>query len=140
MTDAREVRDGYTAAFNLHDMDALLRTVSPAGVTVSPEGLSQGHEELASYLEEFWEAFPDIRAVVVESFDVGDDVTVDEVVMVGTHKGPYLLPDGQVIPATGRPVSLRCCYVCTIENRLIVSLRLYFDQAELFAQLGSPCP
>ncbi|MEV8631377.1 ester cyclase [Streptosporangium sp. NPDC051023] len=138
MTDARKVRDRYNAAFNLHDLDALLRTVSPAGVTVSPEGLSQGHEELASYLEEFWEAFPDIHTVVVESFDVGD-VAIDELVMVGTHKGPYMLPDGQVIEATGRPVALRCCYVCTIENGLIVSLRLYFDQSELRAQLGFPC-
>lgn len=138
MTDAREVRDKYTTAFNEHDIDALLRTVSPIGVTVTPEGLSQGTEELASYLEQFWEAFPDIRAVVMESFDV-DDVTVDELVMVGTHKGPYALPDGQVVTATGRPVSIRCCYVCTIENGLIMSLRLYFDQSELRAQLGLPC-
>ncbi|WP_406315926.1 ester cyclase [Streptosporangium sp. NBC_01639] len=137
MTDAREVRDKYTAAFNEHDIDALLRTVSPIGVTVTPEGLSQGTEELASYLEQFWEAFPDIRAVVMESFDV-DDVTIDELVMVGTHKGPYVLPDGQVITATGRPVSIRCCYVCTIENGFIMSLRLYFDQSELRAQLGLP--
>ncbi len=138
MTDAREVRDKYTAAFNVHDMDALLRTVSPTGVTVSPEGLSQGHEELASYIGQFWEAFPDVYAMVVESFDVGD-VAVDELLMVGTHKGPYMMPDGQVITPTGRPVSLRCCYVCTVENGLIVSLRLYFDQLELRAQLGVPC-
>ncbi|GAA3084208.1 ester cyclase [Streptosporangium carneum] len=138
MTDAREVRDKYTAAFNLHDMDALLRTVSPAGVTVSPEGLSQGREELSSYLGEFWAAFPDIHAVIVESFDIGD-VAIDELMLVGTHKGPYPLPDGRVIEATGRPVSVRCCYVCTVEDGLIVSLRLYFDQSELLAQLGSPC-
>ncbi|MER6173200.1 ester cyclase [Streptosporangium sp. NPDC001681] len=138
MTDAREVRDRYTAAFNAHDMNALLRTVSPIGVTVSPEGLSQGHEELASYLRQFWEAFPDVHAVVVESFDV-DDVAIDELLMVGTHTGPYMLPDGQVITASGRPISLRCCYICTIENGLIVSLRLYFDQSELRAQLGLPC-
>ncbi|MEV4382576.1 ester cyclase [Streptosporangium sp. NPDC049644] len=138
MTDARKVRNRYTAAFNAHDMDALLRTVSPIGVTVSPEGLSQGHEELASYLEQFWEAFPDVHAVIMESFDV-DDVAIDELLMVGTHTGPYTLPDGRVITATGRPVSVRCCYVCTIENGLIVSLRLYFDQSELRAQLGLPC-
>lgn len=138
MTEAREVRDKYTAAFNAHDTQALLRTVSPAGVTVSPEGVSQGHEELASYLEQFWEAFPDIRALVVETFDV-DGVAIDELLMMGTHKGPYTLPDGKVIAATGRPVSLRCCYVCTVENGLIVSLRLYYDQLELHAQLGHPC-
>ncbi|MDP9862042.1 MULTISPECIES: ester cyclase [Streptosporangium] len=138
MTDARQVRDGYTAAFNDHDLDALLRTVSPTGVTVSPEGLSQGREELASYLEQFWEAFPDVRAVVTESFDVGD-AAIDELLMVGTHKGPYVLPDGREIAATGRSVSLRCCYVCVVEDGLIVSLRLYYDQSELHAQLGISC-
>ncbi|MFI9592650.1 ester cyclase [Nonomuraea sp. NPDC052265] len=135
MTVAREVRDRYTAAFNAHDMKALLRTVSPDGVAISPEGVSQGREELASYLKEFWEAFPDVQAVVVESFEV-EDSTVDEFLFVGTHKGPYAMPDGQVIPATGRPIRLRCCYVCTIENGFIASLRLYFDQLELLSQLS----
>ncbi|WP_214409412.1 ester cyclase [Sphaerisporangium fuscum] len=137
MTDARAIRDRYTAAFNAHDMHELLRTVSPTGVTVSPEGVSQGREELASYIGEFWEAFPDVRAVIVESYDAGD-VTIDELLMVGTHQGPYTMPDGRIIPPTGRPLSLRGCYICTVENGLIESLRLYFDQLQLLTQLGHP--
>ncbi|TQS29297.1 ester cyclase [Microbispora sp. KK1-11] len=92
---------------------------------------------MGSYLREFWAAFPDVNTVVLESFDV-DDMTADELVLIGTHTGPYLGPSGKVIPPTGRPLHLRCCYVCAIENGLIVSLRLYFDQLELLAQLGVP--
>ncbi|SDI18146.1 Predicted ester cyclase [Sinosporangium album] len=136
MTDAREVRDRYFAAFNAHDMDALLSTISPACVATSPEGAAEGHDELASYIGQFWEAFPNMRALTWESFDVGD-VTVDEMTFAGTHKGPYAGPNGQVIAATGRTVQLRACYICTIENGSIVSMRFYFDQLEVLAQLGA---
>ncbi|MFI6175638.1 ester cyclase [Nonomuraea sp. NPDC051191] len=155
MTIAREVRDRYTAGDNWR-VDRLLAATSgtqgnehstpttwrrysapssPTGVAISPEGVSRGREELASCLEEFWEAFPDVQAVVVESFDI-EDSTVGELLIVGTHRGPYTMPDGQVIPATGRPIRLRCCYVCTIEDDLVASLRLYFDQLELLTQLS----
>ncbi|MEU6409008.1 ester cyclase [Microbispora sp. NPDC046933] len=137
MGEARQVRDRYNAAFNAHDMDALLGTVSPDGAFLTPEGMAEGREQLRSYLEEFWAAFPDLHTVVLESFDVGD-MTVDELVLIGTHKGPYMAPGGRVVPPTDRPLYLRCCYVCTIENGLIVSLRLYFDQLELLSQLGVP--
>ncbi|WP_187280793.1 ester cyclase [Microbispora sp. CSR-4] len=137
MGEARRVRDRYNAAFNAHDIDALLSTVSPDAAILSPEGLAEGREELGSYLEEFWAAFPDVHTVVLESFDT-DDTTIDEVVFVGTHKGPYRGPGGKVIPPTGRPVNIRACYVCTVENGLIVSMRVYLDQMELLSQLGVP--
>ncbi|MEV4459730.1 ester cyclase [Microbispora sp. NPDC049633] len=134
MTAARDVRDRYTAAFDAHDVEALLRTVNPAVVTVSPEGVTQGRDELAAYLEQFWEAFPDVRTVITETFDVGD-TTFDELLMVGTHTGPYTLPDGEVISGTNRRIAVRSCYICTVENDLVVSLRVYFDQLELLTQL-----
>ncbi|MBX6169522.1 MAG: ester cyclase [Thermobispora bispora] len=137
MGEARRVRDRYNAAFNAHDMDALLGTVSPDGAFLTPEGIAEGREQLCSYLEEFWAAFPDVHLVVLEAFELGD-LTLDEVVLIGTHRGPYLGPSGTVVPPTGRPLNLRACYVCAIENGLIVSMRLYFDQLELLSQLGVP--
>ncbi|GII66744.1 hypothetical protein Skr01_68290 [Sphaerisporangium krabiense] len=138
MTEARQVHDRYIAAFNAHDMDALLRELSPEGVTISPDCVTQGCEELASVIEEFWEAFPDVRTNVMESFDDGD-TAIDELLMQGTHLGPYRTPGGRVVQATHRPISLRCFYLTTVENGLIVSLRLYFDQLQLRDQLGLPC-
>lgn len=137
MGEARRVRDRYNEAFNAHDIDALLGTVSPDGTFLTPEGVAEGREELGSYLEEFWAAFPDVHTVLLESLDI-DDTTVDELVLIGTHKGLYLGPAGRVIPPTGRPLNLRCCYICAIENGFIVSMRLYFDQLELLSQLGEP--
>ncbi|WP_283135740.1 ester cyclase [Rhizohabitans arisaemae] len=138
MTEARRARDRYLAAFNDKDMDALLSTFSPAGVAVSPEGAAEGHEELASYLREFWAAFPDCHLVVWEEAEA-DGTTVEELSFVGTHNGPYLLPSGAMLAPTGRTVQVRACYICTVENGTIVSLRLYFDQLELLTQLGVPC-
>ncbi|MGI5492858.1 nuclear transport factor 2 family protein [Microtetraspora malaysiensis] len=135
MTEAREVLNRHTAAFNAHDIDALLRVVSPAAVWISPEGPAEGHEEIASYIGHFFAAFPDIRALVWETVDNGD-LAAEELMMVGTHAGTYLMPGGRAVPGTGRPIQLRCCSMCTVESGLIVSLRFYFDQLELLAQLG----
>ncbi|WP_067182984.1 nuclear transport factor 2 family protein [Microtetraspora niveoalba] len=135
MTEARELLNRHTAAFNDHDIEALLRVVSPGAVWISPEGPAEGHEEIASHIGQFFTAFPDVRAVVWETIDHGD-LAAEELMMVGTHGGTYLMPGGRAVPGTGRPIQLRCCSMCTVEDGLIVSLRFYFDQLELLAQLG----
>ncbi|GII87770.1 hypothetical protein Ssi03_57600 [Sphaerisporangium siamense] len=138
MTEARQVHNRYIAAWNAHDMDSLVRTLSPDGVTISPDCVTQGFEELASVIGEFWEAFPDVRTTVMESYDDGD-TAIDELLMQGTHLGPYRTPGGRVVEPTYRRISLRCFYLTTVEDGLIVSLRLYFDQLQLRDQLGLPC-
>ncbi|GII92710.1 ester cyclase [Sinosporangium siamense] len=135
MLQASELRDRYLAGFNAHDLDTLLPTFSPRGVTITPEGQAEGREQLAYFLTELWTTFPDLHATVWESID-HTDTTVDEYQLVGTHRGPYPLPDGRIIPATGRPIRVRGCFLCSMEDGFIVSLRVYFDQLELLAQLG----
>ncbi|MGV9778770.1 hypothetical protein [Streptosporangium sp. NPDC003464] len=54
----------------------------------------------------------------------------------GAQAEPFLLAGGEVLPATGRRVSLRCCCVFALSDNLVVSQRVYFDQLELYAQLG----
>ncbi|WP_283135741.1 ester cyclase [Rhizohabitans arisaemae] len=138
MTEARRVRDRYLAAFNDHDISALLATFSPTGVVVRPEGTAEGPEEFASHIAEYWAAFPDCRLVVWEAFGAGE-TAVEEVSFAGTHTAPYLLPSGEVLAPTGRTVYVRGCNVSTVEDGLVISMRLYYDQLELFSQLGVPC-
>lgn len=60
--------------------------------------------------------------------------------MTGTHLGPLLLPGGSMLEATGQRIAVRGAGLCTIENGLIVSDRDYYDQLELFSQLGLCLP
>ena len=47
-----------------------------------------------------------------------------------------MAPNGQVIPATGRSLSVPYADVFEVEGDRITSDRLYFDQVELLTQLG----
>ncbi|GII96117.1 ester cyclase [Sinosporangium siamense] len=135
MNHARQAMDRYISGFCAHDMDMVLSAFSPTAVGISPEGPAEGHEEFASHIALFWQSFPDAHMASWESVDAGD-TTVDEVSITGTHTGDPWLVAGVDVPPTGRAVQLRGCYVCTAEYGYIVSLRLYYDQLELLAQLG----
>ncbi|GII96387.1 ester cyclase [Sinosporangium siamense] len=131
---AREVMDRYISAFSDHDMETLKSTFSPAAVGTSPEGEAEGPEQFATYVQMFWDAFPDSRVESWQSTGVGD-ITVDEFSVVGTHTGPLVVA-GRRIEPTGRSLQLRACFVCAVENGLIISMRLYFDQLDVLAQIG----
>ena len=82
----------------------------------------------------FFATFPDYRRSTWRKIDVGD-CAVDEVTLTGTHEGPLLLPDGEEAQATGRRMCMRCCEICTVEDDLMISYQVYFDQLEMLAQL-----
>ena len=54
---------------------------------------------------------------------------------IGTHTGTLRGPAGE-IAATGRTMDGRFTGVYEFEEGKITSFHLYFDQAELFTQLG----
>ncbi|GIH46666.1 SnoaL-like polyketide cyclase [Microbispora rosea] len=64
------------------------------------------------------------------------DPAVTEWLLTGTHTGPFLLPGGQVLERTGRHVAVRGTSTCSVGNDKIISHRMYFDQLELYTQLG----
>ncbi|KAB8181240.1 hypothetical protein FH610_030060 [Microbispora catharanthi] len=112
-----------------------MRLFDPGCALVGPEGTADGREEIGSYLTRFFDAFPDYRRSTWRTIDVAD-CAVDEVTLSGTHRGALLLPDGEEAQATGRRIVVRSCEIITIENGLVVSYQVYFDQLELLAQLG----
>ncbi len=46
----------------------------------------------------------------------------------GTHTGPFLLPDGSELEATGRRITLRGTCASFVEDGKVVTHREYFDQ------------
>ncbi|SDK82970.1 ester cyclase [Nonomuraea jiangxiensis] len=136
MSDPRRPLERLRKTFNRHDLDGLAETFSPGAVLVAPDGVGQDRDEIASYYGAFLEAFPDSRCTP-QSVTISGDTLVAEYTLSGTHKGAYLIPGGGVAEATGRPFLVRACSVSTVENDLIVSHRIFYDQLELGAQLGA---
>ncbi|MFC5827177.1 ester cyclase [Nonomuraea insulae] len=139
MTNARRLKDEAIRAFNDHDIEGLVRTFAPEAVYVSPAGTMEGREQIGWYFRHFFEGFPDLK-ITAWSKPTLDDPAVTEYMMTGTHDGPFLLAEGRVLAATGRHIAIRGAAVSTIERGMIVADRDYYDQLELYSQLGLPIP
>ncbi len=135
MSDPREAVGRLRDAYNSHDLDAIGRSFGERSVLVSPDGIAEGGEEIASLYGQFIEAFPDTK-VTIQSVVMFRDTVAAEYTISGTHKGQFLVPGGGVCEPTGRPITVRACSFSTVEDDLIVSHRVYYDQLELGTQIG----
>lgn len=122
--------------FNQHDLDGLGQCFARNAVLVAPDGIGQDRDEIASYYGQFIEAFPDARCTPQAVAVAGVDTLVAEYTLTGTHKGPYLVPGGGIAEPSLRPITVRACCVSTVEDGVIVSHRIFYDQLELVAQIG----
>ncbi|TDD32035.1 hypothetical protein E1286_44135 [Nonomuraea terrae] len=134
-----DVVDRLIAAVNAHDMEACLRCYSVAATMVGPEMQAEGRAQITSYHAHVWDGIPDVSITVWDRISNGDRVAV-ETTFNGTHTGPFLIAGGRVIEPSGRRVSFRGCWIFTVEDNLIITHRLYFDQLELYTQLGVAPP
>ncbi|GII59492.1 hypothetical protein Pth03_78810 [Planotetraspora thailandica] len=136
MTEARAVVTRLVAAINDHDLEAAMRCYTPAAAAVGPQGVADGVEEIAFYHTHMWEAFPDLHMTVWETVAEGDLVVL-EATVAGTHSGPFLLPGGEPLEPSGKSISVRYCWTFTVEADVIVAQRVYYDQLEMYSQLGA---
>ncbi|WP_169951665.1 nuclear transport factor 2 family protein [Microbispora sp. H11081] len=135
MSEVLRAVDRLRQAINRHDLDALARCFDERAVLVAPDGIAECREEIASYYSQWMEAYPNM-VITPQSVTMFADTVAAEFTISGTHKGPLLVPGGDVLEATGRPVLVRSCSFSTVEDGLILSHRLFYDQLEMAAQIG----
>jgi hypothetical protein len=135
MSDSWEIKHRLAEAINAHNLHQVLGHYSPDAVFVSPAGVAEGREQIASFYEHFFTGFPDFHQTAWPEANDDDPVTT-EWTLIGTHLGLFLLPDGREIQGTGRRITIRASCTSHIDNGLIVTHREYFDQLELYSQLG----
>jgi predicted ester cyclase len=134
-TATKQALERNITALNARDIDAYLANQRPNVEFVLPGGvILRGRDELRSYTEALWEAFPDGKLTF------GDQVlaagsAATEVTFTGTHTGPMTMPDGQ-LPPTGRLVTLRSASLLRFENGQVASEHVFLDQLEMLNQLG----
>ncbi|MER6945837.1 nuclear transport factor 2 family protein [Nonomuraea sp. NPDC000554] len=135
MPSALDLQDQLFDAVNNHDLDRILECFSADAVYVAPIGVMEGHEQLTWYFEQLFAGFPDV-SVTPWSRAAYEDSAVAECTVTGTQSGIFLLPDGRMLQPTGRRITIRCSCFTSAEHGKIISCRVYFDQLELFSQLG----
>jgi ketosteroid isomerase-like protein len=131
-----ELKHRLGDAINAHDLQRVLSCYSTDAVFVTPSGVAEGHDQIAWIYEQFFKGFPDFHTTAWFELSDCDNPVVTEWTYTGTHTGPFLLPDGREIEGTGRRVTLRATCTAHVEHGKITTHREYFDQLELYSQLG----
>jgi steroid delta-isomerase-like uncharacterized protein len=114
-----------------HDIQATLATFAEANYDVLPLGApTNGRAAVDQLLQMLFDAFPDFRAEIL-SLHHGDDIVFVDTRMTATHSGAWA-----GVPATGRPIDVRCACVFHFDGDRLVKETVYFDHATLLAQIG----
>jgi steroid delta-isomerase-like uncharacterized protein len=118
-------RDGWAA---LYTDDVVYE--APGGARIS--GLADLKEK---YFDALVTAAPDRSSRDVVLIAEGDYV-VEQARYTGTHTGTWRNPDGAEVPATGKKLDFPFVGVFRVEDGKISSIRIHYDQVEVFMQLG----
>jgi steroid delta-isomerase-like uncharacterized protein len=118
-------REGWAA---LYTDDVVYE--APGGARIS--GLASLKEK---YFDALVTAAPDRSSRDVVLIAEGDYV-VEQARYTGTHTGTWRNPDGAEVPATGKKLDFPFVGVFRVEDGKISSIRIHYDQIEVFTQLG----
>ncbi|MGJ6961055.1 ester cyclase [Streptosporangium sp. G11] len=135
MSNSWQIKHRLCEAINTHDLHRVLEFYSPDAVLVTPSGVAEGYEQIARFYEQFFKGFPDFHQTAWLEVAC-DDPVVTEWTFIGTHLGPFPLPDGRELEGTGHRITVRASCVARVANDLVISHQDYYDQLELYSQLG----
>ena len=136
MGQPRELMDRVTQTMLSKDFDSLRDLYAPDVVGVTPDaGTLHGVDELIEYFKAMDEAFPDMSFEAQETLEIGD-FAIDAGYFLGTQTGPIAMPDGQLVPPTGKHIRVRDMELATVRDGRIVRHEWYWDQMESLTQLG----
>jgi steroid delta-isomerase-like uncharacterized protein len=118
---------------NQHDLDGIMATFGD-DAWYDDESWGEHHDGrdgVRAYYEDLLRALPDLR-IDVERRHVTDEHVILEVVISGTHTGPW-----RGLPGTGRRVKFPLCAVYAFdEDEKLAGERIYYDRATVLRQLG----
>ena len=135
METNKELLDRYVELYNAGDLDACMELYADDAVQRMHDGVFVGVADIRERLARDLVAFPDAR-YVVDSFFAEGDRFADEWTFTGTNTGPFRLPDGTEIPATGMPVEIKGMELVEVHAGKIVVDNLYYDFMASVVQLG----
>lgn len=121
----------YFDAWNSHDTDAMLDTLTADGTYSDPVGgKNLSGQAYADYVNSLFTAFPDLTLELISNTIASNDMIAAPWLLSGTHRGPV----GDY-PPTNRSICLPGCDFIITENSKVKQVIGFFDAEYLFAQL-----
>jgi len=128
--------DRYNAAWNAHDVDAILSMHTDDSVfeNHTTGDVNVGKEAIGSAIRGIFSVFPDLSFEGRRTY-IRDDLVVQEWTARGTQEGKMTRSGVEVEP-TGRKVEYRGMDVIPIQDGLVARKDVYSDGVTLLRQLG----
>lgn len=135
MGEGRALMERHYRGLDAHDMDQAV-TVFSDDVLTHFAGMRDihGRDQFKVLGGAFIEAFPDSSIHPASIWEAGDAV-ISEGTYSGTHTATLRSPNGD-IPATGRHMDLHYADIMRVRDGQVFYHAVYFDSAEMMAQLG----
>ena len=135
MSAHRKLLDRYVECYNAGDLDGVMDLYAEDAIQGMPDGTFEGKSTIRERLSQELDAFPDV-VHTVRSFVEEGDAFADEWTFAGTHTGALPLPDGRLLPPTGKRVEVRGMEIVELRDGKIVVNTLYYDNLSVLSQLG----
>ena len=131
MNSAIEAVNAYFDAWDSHDTDAILATLTSDGTYSDPVGGENlSGQAYADYAASLFTAFPDLQLELISNTVASNGIVAAPWLLFGTHKGPV----GDYKP-TNRKIVLPGCDFITVDSGKVKQVIGYFDPEYLFSQL-----
>jgi steroid delta-isomerase-like uncharacterized protein len=118
---------------NAHDLGRLMQTFGPdARYDDEPwDEHHLGRDQVTTYYETLLRAMPDLN-IDVRRRHVSEEAIILEVVITGTHLGPW-----RGLPGTGRRLEFPLCGIFTFDEQdRLLGEKIYYDRATVLRQIG----
>jgi predicted ester cyclase len=125
----------YIELYNAGDLEGVMDLYAEDSVQLMPDGLFEGRSAIKDRLAKELEAFSNIAHRYTSYVEEGD-AFADEWVFVGTHTGPFVLPDGSELAASGKRVKMSGMEYVKMREGKIVMDNLYYDNLAVAGQFG----
>ncbi|MGH3505638.1 MAG: ester cyclase [Nocardioidaceae bacterium] len=131
----RSLLEKYVELYNAGDLDGVMDLYAEDSVQLMPDGIFEGRRAIRDRLGQELAAFSDLAHRYI-SYVEEDEAFADEWLFMGTHTGPFVLPDGTEVPATGKRVQVQGMELVRMRDGKITVDNLYYDNLAVAAQLG----
>jgi steroid delta-isomerase-like uncharacterized protein len=131
-----EFIDRYNAAWNAHDVDAIVDMHREDSVfeNHTTGDVNVGREAIGNAIRGIFTVFPDLEFETRRRY-IRDDLVVQEWTARGTHLGK-MNRSGMEVEPTGKRVEYRGMDVIPIQDGLVARKDVYSDGVTLLRQLG----